>query len=398
MTKKIIIFIFTCLLSCGYLLPVNAQYAREYTQDHPLIIVSDWEFPPYEFRNDRGEPDGYNVEVLNLVLNKLNIPHQFVMQEWYQATKTFENREADLIHALSGFYRKSPYVITQNMITYYPLKSVRRKDQDPLQKISRLTADDTLMVKKNDYAPLSILQTDPQFTLEYHSPKEALTSIRNGKNSYFIWGELPLKMKIREFGLDSLLVLDDIDIPVGEGERQEKVSEGIREIISQSEVGKELKQPVEGSLKEIADAFLNYFPVGVAKGDLESSGITYHLWIENKSQNSEAVFFRVEDGIFGNGGPSVRYATIRLSDGKVMDNKDVYNITGDDIVALVKKYGANEQKEVYDNPIIQADSETYIEYLGKTMSLKEYYEELAQADPESLVRGGNIERLIAYCC
>ena len=216
MTKKIIIFIFTCLLSCGYLLPVNAQYAREYTQDHPLIIVSDWEFPPYEFRNDRGEPDGYNVEVLNLVLNKLNIPHQFVMQEWYQATKTFENREADLIHALSGFYRKSPYVITQNMITYYPLKSVRRKDQDPLQKISRLTADDTLMVKKNDYAPLSILQTDPQFTLEYHSPKEALTSIRNGKNSYFIWGELPLKMKIREFGLDSLLVLDDIDIPAGE--------------------------------------------------------------------------------------------------------------------------------------------------------------------------------------
>ena len=56
----------------------------------------------------------------------------------------------------------------------------------------------------------------------------------------------------------------------------------------------------------------------------------------------------------------------------------------------------NEQKEVYDNPIIQADSETYIEYLGETMSLKDYYEEIAQVDPESLVRGGNIERLIAY--
>ena len=58
--------------------------------------------------------------------------------------------------------------------------------------------------------------------------------------------------------------------------------------------------------------------------------------------------------------------------------------------------GTNEQKEVYDNPIIQADSETYIEYLGKTMSLKEYYEEVAQVDPERLVRGGDIERLIAY--
>ena len=215
MTRKIIISIITCLLCGGSLLPVRAQFAREYTKENPLIIVSDWEFPPYEFRNDNGEPDGYNVEVLNLVLDKLNIPHQFVMQEWYQATKTFEDHHADLIHALAGFYSRYPYVMTQNMITYYPLKSVRRKSQKPLTKISQLSADDTLMVKNNDYAALSIQQMDPQFTIEYRSPKEALTAIRNGRDSYYIWGELPIKMKIREFGLDSL-VLDDTDIPAGE--------------------------------------------------------------------------------------------------------------------------------------------------------------------------------------
>ena len=216
MARNIYIFVITCLFCCSSLLPVRAQYAREYTQEHPLIIVSDWEFPPYEFRNDNGEPDGYNVEVLNLVLDKLNIPHKYVMQEWYQATKTFEERKADLIHALSGFYRKYPYVMTQNMITYYPLKSVRRRDQKALMKLSQLTADDTLMVKNNDYAPLSIHEMNPQFSMEYRSPKEALTNIRNGRNSYYIWGELPLKMKIKEFGLDSLLVMDDIDIPAGE--------------------------------------------------------------------------------------------------------------------------------------------------------------------------------------
>ena len=118
-----------------------------------------------------------------------------------------------------------------------------------------------------------------------------------------------------------------IDIPVGEGERQDKVTAGICEIISQSEVGKELKQPVEGSLKEIADVLLGYFPVGVAKGELESSGLTYHLWIENESQNSKAVFFHVGDGIFGNGGPSESYKIVRLADGKLMDDKGTYNIT-----------------------------------------------------------------------
>ena len=216
MTRRITIYIATCLCCLGSMLPVSAQLSREYTEERPLIIVSDWEFPPYEFRNDNGEPDGYNVEVLDLILKRLNIPHQFVMQEWFQCTKIFDNREADLIHALSFVYRRRPYVMTQNMITYYPLRSVRRKSQEPLTRMSQLSDGDTLMVKNNDYAAIRIKQEqDSSFVVEYRSPKEALTAIRNGRNSYYIWGEIPLKMKIKEFALDSL-VLDEIDIPAGE--------------------------------------------------------------------------------------------------------------------------------------------------------------------------------------
>ena len=100
MTKRITTYIATCLCCLGCMLPANAQLSREYTADRPLTIVSDWEFPPYEFRNDRGEPDGYNVEVLDLILKRLEIHHKCVMQEWYLCTRTVENRDADLIHAL----------------------------------------------------------------------------------------------------------------------------------------------------------------------------------------------------------------------------------------------------------------------------------------------------------
>ena len=57
---------------------------------------------------------------------------------------------------------------------------------------------------------------------------------------------------------------------------------------------------------------------------------------------------------------------------------------------------SDEQKEVYDNPIIQADSETYIEYLGKTISLKDYYEEIIRMDPEGCIKDGMLERVLAY--
>ena len=204
MIRKIILL--TCLTVLCSILPTEAQWAREYTEDHPLVIVSDWEFPPYEFRNDNGEPDGYNVEVLDLILNNLKVPHRYMMQEWFQCTRSFENHEADLIHALANNYSKHPYVMTQNMITYYPVKVVRRKSQTPLQSISELKEDDTLMVKDNDYVALRIkaIQNKP-FHTEYHTPREALSAIRNGHRAYFIWGGTPLKMKIKEYGLDSLV-------------------------------------------------------------------------------------------------------------------------------------------------------------------------------------------------
>jgi len=216
MIRYAIISTITFLLSITALQPAAGQSAREYTEERPLIIVSDWEFPPYEFRNDKGEADGYNVEVLNLILDQLKIPHKFVMQEWYQCTQTFEAHEADLIHALSVNYRRRPYIMTQNMITYYSVKSVRRPSQQPLKRISQIKDDDTIMMKNNDYAALRLQQEyNKKFHIEYRSPREALTAIRNGRNSYYIWGAIPLKMKIKEYRLDSL-VLDDVNIPAGE--------------------------------------------------------------------------------------------------------------------------------------------------------------------------------------
>lgn len=201
----------------GSLLTATAQQKHEYTEDHPLVIVSDWEFPPYEFSNDKGEPDGYNIEVLNIILDRLHIPHRYLMQEWYMATETFERREADLIFALSFNYMKRPYVMTRNLLHFYRIVSVRRPDEKPLTEIGSLGAEDTLIMKANDYAPIRILMTNPEpaFTIEYHSPKEALTGIQRGIYDYFLWGEVPIQRKLKEFGLDNL-VIEMTDIPPGE--------------------------------------------------------------------------------------------------------------------------------------------------------------------------------------
>lgn len=217
MTKRIFSILLISLLTafCN-ILPAEALFIREYTEDRPLVIVCDWEFPPYEYRNDKGDADGYNVTVLHTILSKLKIPHRFEMKEWYQAIETFNARQADLIHALAFIYNERPYVMTQNMITYYNVKMARLKGTKAITKLSELGPEDTLCIKKNDYVALRISEReDNQFAIEYHNPREALTGIRNGKYKYAAWGEIPLSLKIKELDIDNI-VLDDIDIPAGE--------------------------------------------------------------------------------------------------------------------------------------------------------------------------------------
>ena len=187
-----------------------------YTNEHPLIIVSDWDFRPFEFLDSEGHPSGYNIDVLNLILNKLNIPHKFYMEEWHLASAMFQRHDADLIHALYSFYHDAPYVTTHKFINYYNVKVARRADMPQLNRLSTLQNKDTLILKEDDYAAIVIANKDNlAFATEYQSPKNGLTGIRSGRYKYFIWGEIPLNRKIQELGLDSI-VLDDIDIPAGE--------------------------------------------------------------------------------------------------------------------------------------------------------------------------------------
>lgn len=214
--KHTTIYFLLALLFC---LPLGLPAANEfpeYTDEHPLVVVCDWDFRPFEFLDSEGQPAGYNIDVLDMIFDRLDIPHKFVMQEWHVATSMFQHREADLIHALFYFYRNAPYVSTHKYLNYYNLKVVRRADTPPMRPLHSLGPTDTVLLKKDDYAALTIdIMSNVQFVIGYRSPKDALTGIHAGRYKYFLWGETPLTSKIQELGIDSL-VLDDTEIPPGE--------------------------------------------------------------------------------------------------------------------------------------------------------------------------------------
>ena len=201
---------------CVTVTRAQVSYNLDYNEDHPVLIVCDWDFPPYEFSNNNGEPDGYNIELLQTIFKKLDIPCRFMLKEWNDATHAFERREADLIIDPSYHYHVRPYIRSTNILNYYRVKLVLGKNARPITRLDELTDSDTLVLKENDYAANRIVEERQlMIPIEYHSPKEALAGISDGRYRYFIWGEGPLMWKKKELAIDSLTTTD-IDIPDGE--------------------------------------------------------------------------------------------------------------------------------------------------------------------------------------
>lgn len=211
--KRITIIIYSLITILG----LQAQsLSQKYDKDHPLIIVGDWDKPPYEFLNDQGKPAGTNIDLLNALCEELDISCKFVLKEWSGALKTFERGEADIVLANVRRYQHEPYVCSDNIINFNRICAATFGDSIGVVS-THMLAEEGVVLKSGDYTTIFFKDIESLNTakIEYQSPKVALQGLTTGDYKYFVWGEEPLKWKIKELNLEGI-TLNDVSIPVSE--------------------------------------------------------------------------------------------------------------------------------------------------------------------------------------
>lgn len=190
-----------------------------YTKEKPLHIVSDWNFAPYEYTNDHGEPEGYNISILTAILNRLDIPYVFVLRRLDHAVSMFNAGEADLM--IEPVYSRSKpdgkRFYSRKTLAPYKVKVAYRRGTKPLTDLNMLEPEDTLILKRYDYATKMILARNDinRRQIVFRSPRTSLQDIASGERQYFIWGEKPIEKMLKELNITDI-ELGEIDIPAGE--------------------------------------------------------------------------------------------------------------------------------------------------------------------------------------
>ena len=204
------------LLSATALSGAAQQLSEKYNNKRPVVIVCDWDKAPYEYLNDKGQPAGSNIDVLSAVMNQLGLPYEFVMKDWSIALKMFERGDADIILANARRYRRDPYVLSENIVNYNRIRVAMHSDSVGLVSLKQLEHEGAVL-KPGDYSASYFMQGDSlkNIKMEFQTPKVALIGLINGDYQYYVWGEEPLKWKIKELNLEGI-ILNDVGIPISE--------------------------------------------------------------------------------------------------------------------------------------------------------------------------------------
>ena len=130
----------------------------------------------------------------------------------------------------------------------------------------------------------------------------------------------------------------EIDVPKGNSEKELNVLRGIHEIIAQSKLRKEVGDPLEGTLQKMMEDYHERYTKYAEENAEGPRTPICELTIKSCFQNEDCATFLVYDDIYFMGNPDYYKSIVRLSDGHMMSQQELVNISISEAVKLIERY------------------------------------------------------------
>ena len=199
--------------------PVGAQphHTRTYDREHPLIYEDAWDLWPYVYLDDNGQPAGFNVELISMLCQELDIPLEIRLKPTAQALDDLRSGRADLMFGMmAGFHDDYTRLYGTSIIHIFTHSVAHPKDQQKVvQKFGDL-ATQQVIVHSGSFS--HHLMEDHGWSLNaqpFDDMSLAIQMVSAEDNGQVLWNTMSLKWLMHKYHTSSL-VLSPVDMPSGE--------------------------------------------------------------------------------------------------------------------------------------------------------------------------------------
>jgi PAS domain S-box-containing protein len=192
------------------------EITREYTAEQPLVYEDVWDLYPYSFLNENGEPDGFNIDLMHMVLDKLGIPYRIELKPMQDAYEDLRDHKSDLMMGLSAGFHDDYGFYGRNSVTLFTQSALSPKSKPvEITRFRDLRDHDVIVLRGSlthhllmDYGYLS-------HATIIDDMKEAVLKMSVDEEGTVVWNSTSLKWLLHRYHIDNLELIP-VDMPHGE--------------------------------------------------------------------------------------------------------------------------------------------------------------------------------------
>ena len=215
--RLLLLFVF-CISSSVFQAVAQSGSPKIYTEDNPLIYEDASDLWPYSYINDEGEPEGFNIDLIDKLMKALNIPYVVKLKSQQEALDDLKAGRSDLTLGLATGFHDAYSHYGRHAITLFTQSVASPKKNKVEIKTFRDLSKDGLQVIVNDSSLCHHLMLDygwGDHVIATRDPKKAIQDISTKEEGQIVWNTLSLRWLIKRFHLDNLKVTP-VNMPHGE--------------------------------------------------------------------------------------------------------------------------------------------------------------------------------------
>lgn len=221
MTHNLIYRVLSALLLVQIFLPnLHAQTdtLKVFTEKEPLVYEDAWDLWPYTFLNDKGEPDGYNIDLIKMLMKELNIPYTIKLKSTQAAFNDLRDGKSDLMFGLAAGFNDTDGLYGKNALTLFTQSVATPKNKPVEIKTFRDLGKKGMKVIVSDSSLCHHLMIDYGWeanAIPQKDIREAIQQVSSLEEGQIVWNTLSLKWLINRYRIDNL-ELTPVNMPHGE--------------------------------------------------------------------------------------------------------------------------------------------------------------------------------------
>ena len=212
------LLLFICLFLPITHVSAQSENTKIYTEEYPLVYEDAEDLWPYSFLNDEGQPEGFNIDLVEKLLKELNIPYVIRLKPQQEAFEDLKTGKSDLTLGLAAGFHDAYGHYGRHTITLFT-QSVATPKKNHLEiKTFRDLGKDGLKVIVNDSSLCHHLMLDYGWgdnAVISRDMKKSVQQVSTEEKGQIVWNTLSLKWLIKRYHLDNLLVTP-VNMPHGE--------------------------------------------------------------------------------------------------------------------------------------------------------------------------------------